>query len=85
METILAVVAGAGIGFFLGEQYILWKMKNGAILPINPYALPLKETARDLSTTMSPLGSKLKKIKVEEEGAVGVIKDRDKPKEPQYI
>lgn len=63
METVLTIIAGMGIGFFLGEQYILWKMKKGIILPVNPYALPSFDKKPKLESTLTDSGISVKEAK----------------------
>lgn len=85
----LGILSGTGLGFFLGQVWILYKQKNGYIMPINPYSLPIMGTDDpNIRTVMTKKGARIVKGPTEE-GAVSTIKNpkRTDPLEeaPKYI
>lgn len=74
-EVVLGIVAGVGIGFFLGQVWILYKQRKGYMLPVNPYALPLQGEDPQLRTVMTPAGARTVKEKAPVKGKVIVPKE----------
>lgn len=79
MIVTLSLIAGCGIGFVLGIQYILWQQKNGKMTPLTPFNLPVVGQLNEERRAIA------KKAETET-GSINIIKSDGKPPEElKYI